>query len=59
MDLEIFNARALEEGAQATTETLERRIEDALKDLESATVRTLKADEDRLNSLAHQSGVYR
>jgi hypothetical protein len=41
--LEVFNARALKVDAQAKDGTLERRIEDSLKDLESATTRTLKA----------------
>jgi len=46
--------------AQAKDGTLERRIEDSLKDLESATTRTLKADEERLNALARQiTGVSR
>ena len=58
-DLEIFNARALTVDARATVGTLERRI-DSLKDLESATTRTLKADEERLNALARQiTGVSR
>jgi polyhydroxyalkanoate synthesis regulator phasin len=60
MDLEVFNARALKVDAQARDGTLERRIEDSLKDLESATTRTLKADEERLNALARQiTGVSR
>jgi polyhydroxyalkanoate synthesis regulator phasin len=57
-DLE-FNARALTVDARATVGTLERRIDDSLKDLESATTRTLKADEERLNALARKTGVDR
>jgi hypothetical protein len=37
----------------------QRRIEDSLKDLESATTRALKADEKRLNALARKTGVDR
>jgi hypothetical protein len=59
MDLKVFNARALKVDAQANDGTLERRIEDSLKDLESATTRTLKADEERLNALARKTGVDR
>ncbi len=44
---------------QATEVTLERRIENALKDLDSATARTLNADQERLNELMRKSGVYR
>ena len=58
-DLEVFNARALEVGPKATDTTLEHRIENALKDLESATVRTLKADQERLNALERKTGIYR
>jgi hypothetical protein len=49
-DLEVFNARAFIVGQQATNAKLERRIENALKDLKSATARTFKADQERLNS---------
>jgi hypothetical protein len=53
-DLEIFNARAF-----ATDARLEGRIEHALKDLESATVSTLKADQERLNEIARKAGIFR
>jgi hypothetical protein len=58
--LEIFNARALKVDVQTMDGTLERRIDDSLKDLESATTRTLKADDERLKALARQiTGVSR
>ena len=44
---------------QATEVTLERMIENAIKDLDSATARTLNADQERLNELMRKSGVYR
>jgi hypothetical protein len=34
-------------------------IENAIKDLDGATVRTLKADQERLNDLMHKSGIDR
>jgi len=34
-------------------------IDNALKDLDSATVRTLKADQERLNDLMRKSGIHR
>ena len=52
-------ARALKVDAQARDGTLERRIEDALKDLENASARSFKADEERLNALARKTGVNR
>ena len=41
---------------QATEVTLERTIENAIKDLDSATARTLNADQERLNELMRKSG---
>jgi len=59
-DLEIFNAHAFNpDNLPITERTLERMIENALKDLDSATVRTLKADQERLNELLRKSGIYR
>jgi hypothetical protein len=59
-DLEIFNAHAFEpDNLQATEVTLTRMIENALEDLDIATVRTLKADPERLNELLQKSGIYR
>jgi hypothetical protein len=59
-DLEIFNARAFEpDNLQATGVTLERMIDNALRDLDSATVRTLKANQERLNELMRKSGIDR
>jgi aminopeptidase C len=59
-DLEIFNAHAFKpDNLQATEVTLERIIENALKDLDSATVRTLIADQERLNELMRKSGIFR
>jgi hypothetical protein len=44
---------------QGTAPELEPRIENALKDLESATTRAFKADQERLNELARKAGIDR
>jgi len=59
-DLEIFNAHAFTpDNLQTTERTLERMIENAVSDLDSATLRTLKADQERLNELLRKSGIDR
>ena len=44
---------------RATEVTLERTIENAIKDLDSATARTLNADQERLNKLMRKYEVTR
>jgi hypothetical protein len=59
-DLEIYNAQAFEpDKLKETSSSLTRMIENALKDLDSATQRNLKADPERLNELLRKSGIDR
>jgi hypothetical protein len=59
-DLEIYNAQAFKpDNLEETSSSLTRMIENALKDVDSATQRNLKADPERLNELLRKSGIDR
>ena len=58
-DLEIYNARASMTDSEEGGHPLESRIDNALKALEMATTRILKADHERRNALLRRTGIER